>query len=102
MKPNLRMEIRAYVGALPVAARLLALAILGITSAASAQASSLPTSRAPMYDGAIPSPRTPAARSAHTLVLYPATGYEPGGSRLVRDLQRLLAGSGYRPRKEAL
>jgi peptidoglycan hydrolase-like protein with peptidoglycan-binding domain len=97
VKPNLRTEICAYAGALPVAATLLALGIPGITPAASAQASRLPTSGAPVDHSAIASPRTPAARSAHTLVLHPGTGYEPGGSRLVRDLQRLLAGSGYRP-----
>jgi peptidoglycan hydrolase-like protein with peptidoglycan-binding domain len=41
--------------------------------------------------------QTLTALTAPTLVLFPGAGDEPGGSRLVRDLQRLLARTGYAP-----
>lgn len=71
-----------YVGALPVAATLLALVILAgmTTSTASAQSSA-------MAEG--------SGRAATLPVLVRGAGYQPGGSRAVRELQRLLTRAGY-------
>jgi len=85
-------EIRAYVGALPLAATLLALVVsagAGVT-AGSAQATTLPAASA-LTAG------FPSAVPQGIPGLFPGAGYEPGGSRLVRDVQRLLARTGYRP-----
>ena len=85
-------EIRAYVGALPLAATLLALVVsagAGVT-AGSAQATTLPAASALTAD-------FPSAGPQGIPGLFPGAGQEPGGSRLVRDVQRLLARTGYRP-----
>jgi peptidoglycan hydrolase-like protein with peptidoglycan-binding domain len=45
----------------------------------------------------IAGPRTLGELTARTLMLAPGAGYEPGGSRLVRGLQQLLARAGESP-----
>jgi len=45
----------------------------------------------------IAGPRTEAALTSPVPSAYPGAGYELGGSRLVRHLQRLLIRAGYRP-----
>ena len=45
----------------------------------------------------IAGPRTRAALSAGRVVLYPGAGYVPGGSPVVRSLQRRLAAAGFAP-----
>jgi peptidoglycan hydrolase-like protein with peptidoglycan-binding domain len=109
MKPLLGIDIRVA----PVTAALLALAV-----SAGARADSLRTDPAVIESGAVgsatlgpvthrpaPSPRPQVADSAPSsqalkapgLALYPGAGYALGGSRLVRDVQRLLARAGDPP-----
>ena len=93
MRHELASEIRAYVGALPVAAALLALVVstaVGATTPGSARAASLSA------DAGLPV-TSPSAVPQAIPGLFPGAGYEPGGSPLVRDLQRLLVRTGYRP-----
>jgi peptidoglycan hydrolase-like protein with peptidoglycan-binding domain/tetratricopeptide (TPR) repeat protein len=45
----------------------------------------------------IDGPSTMAALASARLVLYPGDGYVPGGSRLVRSLQRHLSAAGFKP-----
>jgi peptidoglycan hydrolase-like protein with peptidoglycan-binding domain len=86
MGPKVQTEIRAYAGALPVAATLLVLVISGLAAAtATAHTSTLPRTQAHRL----------APLGGHTLVLYPGAGYEAGGSRAVRVLQRLLVKAGF-------
>lgn len=81
---------RAYVGALHVAATLLALAVAAGTSAGSAQATLAARSSAEATAG-LPAPQ--GVRG-----LFPGAGFEPrGGSDAVATLQRLAARRGYDP-----
>ncbi len=45
----------------------------------------------------IAGPQTLAVLASPVTTVYPGSGYGPGGSRLVRHLQRLLTGAGYSP-----
>jgi peptidoglycan hydrolase-like protein with peptidoglycan-binding domain len=83
------VETRAYVGALLVAATLLALAITPSPAAALGQGATRPaTSRPTPAPGLIAPERLPG--------LFPGAGYEHG-SGAVRNAQRLLARAGYDP-----
>jgi peptidoglycan hydrolase-like protein with peptidoglycan-binding domain len=89
IRRKLGTEVRAYVGALPLAATLLALAI-PTSTAASAEAATLPTASDPPLSSQLAAPQALPG-------LLPGSGYQPGGSHAVRNLQRLLQRSGYSP-----
>lgn len=87
---KLEAQIRAYVGALPIAATLLALGIFASATTSSAKAATSPAGSVSMA--------TPRLATPHRVPgLFPGAGYELGGSRVVRDLQRLLTRAGYQP-----
>jgi peptidoglycan hydrolase-like protein with peptidoglycan-binding domain/tetratricopeptide (TPR) repeat protein len=86
-------EIRGYVGALPIAATLLALVI---STGVGASAASAQPATSPAQQGlTISSPA--AVRSLSEPVLFPGAGYQPAGSGAVWNLQRLLVRAGYPP-----